>query len=122
MISRTPLQRFTVLHTDDSGASPEAYKVMAQEVIGNVQRLSPGQALMMNSEGRFEPRVTCQGRFEYHEAVVYNAVVRRHDDNEVWLVQQVQPSNRRDGAGRPDHLIAELAVLDPPPPLPDAVT
>jgi len=122
MIGSTLTERFTVYHTNASGGNPDSYRVASPEVIGKVQSLGAMEALSANAEGRFQARVGYRGRFEYDAALVVNALVRRHDDDKCWLVQQVQTSNRRDGAGRPDHLIVELAAVDAPPPLPDALT
>lgn len=119
----TPLpDRVTIYHTRAAGQSPENWAVAATGLRASITVLSDDRALAATAAGERQVLITHRARLEPHAACVVDALLRRHSDDKCWFVQGVTESNRRDGAGRPDHLLVKLSVVDPPPELPDAAT
>ena len=121
----TPLpDRIAVYHTAPFGNTdpPDWVASDSASLRGRIITMSNSQALTANVAGEYNPAATHTLRVEPSADVLVKALVRRKSDDKCFLVMSVRESNRRSAAGRPDHLICDLAAMVPPPPLPDAAT
>jgi len=116
--------RLTVYHTAPFGDTdpPEWMASDTTSLRGRIVSMTNTQALTANANGEYTPLATHVLRAEPSADLLVKALVRRHSDDKCFLVMSVRDSNSRNAAGRPDHVICDISVMDDPPPLPDALT
>jgi hypothetical protein len=111
--------RLAIYHTAEAGDSPEDEVLQVAEARARFHTLDSSEALTANAEGKYDARVTHTAVVEYRSEYLYNAKVRRHRDNAVFLVLGATPSDRVFGDGTPMSLTLSLSLLNPRPEVPD---
>ena len=116
--------RLTIYHTPEFGDTdpPDWLPSDTLGLRGRITSMTNTQALTANAAGEYSPLATHMLRAEPSADLMISALVRRHSDDRCYLVMSVRESNRRSAAGRPDHVICDISIMDDPPPLPDALT